>query len=630
MKNLNVIEVCAGAGGMAMGFERAGFESLALAELNNAAVKTLHKNFAGKNVIAGDITKDEVKADIIAAAYKSKVESLMAQNPDMEFGSLLETTMAEGSDVDVFCGGIPCQSYSIMGKKEHMDCDNGMLFDHYLYLADCIKPKMLLIENVAALVTAEDSDVIEYMLAEFRKIGYYAGFQENEDLYSTVKVLNAADYGVPQRRMRVFVVAIRQDVWDKAKAMGITYNFPEPTHIGKHITLREAIKDVPESKYLTYSDNVIKVLQSASPGKAANIDLFDKSLLDENGDFAISVKRFSRYRRLDFDRVCHTVAASEPNTLCHPEYDRPLNINEIKRIQSFPDDFEFCGGVAEVYKQIGNAVPVLLAQAMATSIAEFLNAVVSTDVSDVCINTKGKYMLEVNQYGNVTAYSADNEEVLPAEWVKSCLSVTQLKKLGIPTYKACIGFNESCSYGKSYYSPMLVNIIHQDFQSKEQAYLESLSEKKRIHEKKLISNLTPDKVAEALYSVNKEAKRYRDKQNEHAYNAYECYSHYLPKSTLHYLLHQSKDKKEQMYDLKNKALSKLIKETEAKPIGYHSFDKSNMDYYEIGNYSFHANECTSDNFLGTIEELIPSKRNRSMPVKDAVILLCEYIGLNSA
>ena len=376
MKKLNVIEICAGAGGMAMGFKRAGFESLALAEINNAAVKTLHKNFAGKNIIAGDITKDDVKAEIVAAAYKSKVESLMAKNPNMNFDTLLNIAMEQGADADLLCSGIPCQSYSIMGKKEHMDCDNGMLFDHYLQLADCIRPKMLLIENVAALVTAEDSDVIEYMLAEFRKIGYYASFQENEDLYSTVKVLNAADYGVPQRRMRVFIVGIRQDIWNKAKSMGITYNFPEPTHVGKHITLREAIKDVPESKYLTYSDNVKKVLQSALPGKAANIDLFDKSLLDENGDFAISVKRFSRYRRLDFDRVCHTVAASEPNTLCHPEFDRPLNINEIKRIQSFPDDFEFCGGVAEVYKQIGNAVPVLLAQAVATSIAEFLNAVV--------------------------------------------------------------------------------------------------------------------------------------------------------------------------------------------------------------------------------------------------------------
>ncbi len=375
MKKLNVIEVCAGAGGMAMGFERAGFESLALAELNNSAVKTLHKNFVGKNVIAGDITKDEVKVDIVAAAYKSKVESLMAENPDMDFDTLLNIAMEQGSDISLLCGGIPCQSYSILGKKQHLNCSNGMLVSHYIQLANLIKPKMLLIENVAALVTAEDFAVIEYMLAEIRKIGYFAAFQENEDLYSTVKVLNAADYGVPQRRMRVFIVAIRQDIWDKAKSMGITYNFPEPTHVGKHITLREAIQGVPESKYLAYSDNVKKVLASALPGKAANIDLFDKSLLDENGDFAISVKRFSRYRRLDFDRVCHTVAASEPNTLCHPEFDRPLNINEIKRIQSFPDDFEFCGGVAEVYKQIGNAVPVLLAQAMGTSIAEFLNAV---------------------------------------------------------------------------------------------------------------------------------------------------------------------------------------------------------------------------------------------------------------
>ena len=413
MKKLNVIEICAGAGGMAMGFKRAGFESLALAEINNAAVKTLHKNFAGKNIIAGDITKDDVKAEIVAAAYKSKVESLMAKNPNMNFDTLLNIAMEQGADADLLCSGIPCQSYSIMGKKEHMDCDNGMLFDHYLQLADCIRPKMLLIENVAALASAEDSNVIEYMLAEFRKIGYYASFQENEDLYSTVKVLNAADYGVPQRRMRVFIVGIRQDIWNKAKSMGITYNFPEPTHVGKHITLREAIKDVPESKYLTYSDNVKKVLQSALPGKAANIDLFDKSLLDENGDFAISVKRFSRYRRLDFDRVCHTVAASEPNTLCHPEFDRPLNINEIKRIQSFPDDFEFCGGVAEVYKQIGNAVPVLLAQAVATSIADFLNSIPMQETPATTVVAVAPVVYKVaSTMGVVAAVQDDNSGVL--------------------------------------------------------------------------------------------------------------------------------------------------------------------------------------------------------------------------
>ena len=110
MKKLNVIEICAGAGGMAMGFKRAGFESLALAEINNAAVKTLHKNFAGKNIIAGDITKDDVKAEIVAAAYKSKVESLMAKNPNMNFDTLLNIAMEQGADADLLCSGIPCQS----------------------------------------------------------------------------------------------------------------------------------------------------------------------------------------------------------------------------------------------------------------------------------------------------------------------------------------------------------------------------------------------------------------------------------------------------------------------------------------------------------------------------------------
>lgn len=412
-KELTVVELCAGGGGMAYGFKKAGYKNIALAELNNAAVKTLHKNFVGDKIVAGDITKDDVKAEIVAAAYKSKVETLMVENPDIDFDTLLNIVMEQGSDIDVFCAGIPCQSYSNLGKKEHMNCDNGMLFDHYLQLADCIKPKVVLIENVAALVSADDSNVIEYMLSQIRSIGYYVAFQENEDLYSTVKVLNAADYGVPQTRKRVFVVAIRQDIWNQAKAMGITYKFPEATHADKHITLREAIQGVPESKYLSYSDNVKKVLASALPGKAANIKLFDKSLLDENGDFAISVKRFSRYRRLDFDRVCYTVAASEPNTLCHPELDRPLNINEIKRIQSFPDDFEFCGGVAEVYKQIGNAVPCLLAQAMATSIADFLNSIPMQETPATTIVTVAPVVYKVaSAMGVVSAIKDDSSDVL--------------------------------------------------------------------------------------------------------------------------------------------------------------------------------------------------------------------------
>ena len=241
---------------------------------------------------------------------------------------------------------------------------------------------------------------------------------------------------------------------------------------------------------------------------------------------------------------------------------------------------------------------------------------------------KKDYILKTNAYGNVTAYTDDGNVLLPANWVKSQLTVTQLRKLEIPTYKACIGFEEKYSRGKNYYSPILVNIIHEDFSDKENQYLKALEEKENNHKAKIVSKISVDKVAEALYVINKEAKKYRDKQNEHADNAYSYYNHYLPKKTLHYLLHQSKDKKEQLYALKNATLSKLINETSSEPIGYHRFTHNCMDCYKIGGYTFHINEHTSDNYLGTIDSLIPSKKNKSMSAKDATILLQYYLDLN--
>lgn len=238
---------------------------------------------------------------------------------------------------------------------------------------------------------------------------------------------------------------------------------------------------------------------------------------------------------------------------------------------------------------------------------------------------KKDYILKTNVYGNVTAYTDDGSVLLPENWIKSQLTVTQLKKLEIPTYKACIGFEEKYSRGKCYYSPILTNIIHKDFSDTEKQYLIILKEKENARKVKVVSKMSVDKVAEALYVINKEAKKYRDKQSEHADNAYSYHEHYLPQKTLHYLLHQSKDKKEQLYALKNAALSKLIKETDATPIGYHRFAHNCMDCYKIGAYTFHIDEHTSNNCLGAIDSLIPSKKNRSMPLKDAIILLKVYL-----
>lgn len=229
------------------------------------------------------------------------------------------------------------------------------------------------------------------------------------------------------------------------------------------------------------------------------------------------------------------------------------------------------------------------------------------------------YKLDLNVYGNVDAMYG-----LPDGWHKTSMTVTQLKKVGIPSYKACVGFKEGRS---NHFSPILCNIIPDDFTEKEEAYFEEQEVKKRAAEEKINSmELTQDLIGNCLYSINKEAKRQRNIQSECVDRAYYWGGKY---PSVHYNLHRAKAEKFELYNLKDRALQVAICLWHIKPTGYHEFADMNRDMYVLGGYEFHVNKCSSENCLGKIDGEIDAERKRSVPPKKAAKILKRFIRENS-
>lgn len=379
-KELTVVELCAGGGGMAYGFKKAGYKTLALVEYDKDAAETLRNNFPNTNVICGDLTSVETKMQI---------QDLASQEPD------------------IVVGGIPCQSYSLMGVRSGLYCQNGELFYHYADVVALLKPRVALIENVEGLLNMDDGAVIEYFAYVLRGLGYYVSYCENPDRYQTVKVLNAADFGVAQNRKRLFLVAIRLDVWEEAQKAGIRYEFPTPTHAGCPVTLGEVLAGVPDSEYIPYSERESTIFNYTKMGCGCKLGDLDGS------GITISKSSVDFYRRLSFDKPSNTILAKSRKTCCHPVLTRPLTVRESARCQSFPDDYEFSGTLAKQYMQIGNAVPCLLAQSMATSIANFLNSIPMQETPAITIAAVAPVVYKVaSTMGVVAAVQDDNSGVL--------------------------------------------------------------------------------------------------------------------------------------------------------------------------------------------------------------------------
>ncbi len=335
MSKYSVVELFAGAGGLALGLEEAGFATKALVEIDKWACKTLKKNRPNWNVIQGDITK--ISQEGIRQYLKSNY------------------------DIDLLSGGYPCQSFSYAGNRLGIDDTRGTLFYDYALILNEIKPKMFFAENVKGLVTHDKGKTFKTMIKVFEDVGY-------EVVY---KVLNSLDYGVAQKRQRVVIIGIRKDIKSKIKD---EFEFPKPYK--EYLTLKDILKDVPPSPCATYNEKKKEVLKYVKPGGCWR-DLPDDVARDYmKTTYFMGGGRTGIARRLSWNEPGLTVLCTpsqKQTERCHPDELRPFSIRENARIQSFPDNWEFCGSLSQQYKQIGNAVPVNLAKEVGLSIIKYLD-----------------------------------------------------------------------------------------------------------------------------------------------------------------------------------------------------------------------------------------------------------------
>ncbi len=319
------IELFAGAGGLALGIEKAGFEPLGLIEFDKDAAESLKINRPKWRVIHDDI---------------ANISGL-----DLEdyFG-------IKKGELDLLSGGAPCQAFSYAGKRLGLEDARGTLFYHYATFLQKLQPKMFLFENVRGLLTHDKGRTYATITNIFEQAGYTI----------QKKVLNAWDFGVPQKRERLITVGIRNDLVKK-----ISFSFPKEHDY-------KPVLGVP------YEENKRKIFELVTPeGYWRDIDpeiakAYMKSCWDMEGG------RTGILRRLSLDEPSLTVLTSpsqKQTERCHPLEARPFTVRENARCQTFPDEWQFCGSVQSQYKQVGNAVPVNLAYEIGLEIHKSLEGV---------------------------------------------------------------------------------------------------------------------------------------------------------------------------------------------------------------------------------------------------------------
>lgn len=316
---------------MSLGFEQAGIKSLAYVEINHDACDTLRSNRPEWNVIEDDIY------NVSFHSYKGKV--------------------------DLVSGGVPCQAFSYAGKRKGLEDDRGILFEEFSRAVQEINPSMFLFENVYGLLTHDKGQTFNIIRSNFYSLGYDILYQ----------VMDASYYGVGQKRKRLIVVGIK-------KSLDIDFRFPEPEP--RQTTLREALKDVPKSIGMEYSEKKKELLKLVPPG-GCWVDLPREMAMEYmgNGFFAKGGNR-GYLKRLSWEEPCTTLTTSpcqKQTEKCHPDEIRPLTVREYARIQSFPDSWEFKGNMASQYRQIGNAVPVEFARRLGISIKKALDKLPKKD-----------------------------------------------------------------------------------------------------------------------------------------------------------------------------------------------------------------------------------------------------------
>lgn len=329
------IELFAGAGGLALGMEKAGFSHVLLNEIDHDACTTLRYNRPNWQV---------VEQDVRTISFKQFY-----------------------GEVDFLSGGFPCQAFSYAGKQGGFNDTRGTLFFELARAVKEIQPKVFMGENVKGLSAHDGGKTLEIIKNTIRELGY---------TLVEPRVLKAILYQVPQKRERLIMVAIRNDIADKVR-----FKWPAPYH--RIMTLRDAFfrgelydVDVPPSdgqKYPLKKQKVMELVPMGGYWRDLPLEIQKEYM---GGSFKLEGGKTGMARRLSLDEPSLTLTcapAQKQTERCHPTETRPLTVREYARIQTFPDDWKFAGTLSSQYKQIGNAVPVNLAYALGRSLIRLFN-----------------------------------------------------------------------------------------------------------------------------------------------------------------------------------------------------------------------------------------------------------------
>ena len=361
-----VISFFTGAGGLDIGLHQAGFDVRLAVELIPTYCETVKLNYPDMNIRQGDVM-DYSREKI----YK-------------------EASLHEDEEVDLMVGGSPCQSFSTAGKRLAFASPGGQAMLKFADLVTEVRPRAFLLENVRGLLSApltnrplnQRGDDFPPLNKEELRGGalehLLTRFPEYEIRY---QLLNAADFGVPQKRERVFLVGFRRD-------LNRAFKFPTPTHNefgtdGKErwVTVRDVFKRLGDvtHHHVNYSEDRLRYMKMIPVGGGNWRDLPD-SIVEQamGGAFTSGGGKVGYYRRINIDRPSPTVLTSpmqKSTNLGHPFEDRPLSIEEYLAIQEFPPGYVVSGRLANQYTQIGNAVPVRLARVMGEAIMSQISKV---------------------------------------------------------------------------------------------------------------------------------------------------------------------------------------------------------------------------------------------------------------
>jgi DNA (cytosine-5)-methyltransferase 1 len=364
------VDLFAGAGGMTLGFEQAGFDILASVEIDPIHC-AIHKfNFPFWTVICKSVEETTGK-------------------------EIRNSSQIANQEIDVVFGGPPCQGFSLMGKRSFDDPRNSLVF-HFIRLVVELQPKFFVLENVKGMTVGKHKEFIAEIINQFTASGYQVD--------ANYQVLNAANYGVPQNRERLFLLGSRQNielpkypdkmifpnlksptVWDALQDLPIIENYPELyqqdwilTEFAKPSNYAKKLRNLEIAKNnYAYKRQYDLTLLTSSLRSKHSPESMERFASTPHG----KIESISRFHKLDPDGLCNTLRAGTPSNKgaftsprpIHPFIPRCITLREAARLHSYPDWFRFHPTKWHGFRQIGNSVPPLLAQAVAEEIIKVLD-----------------------------------------------------------------------------------------------------------------------------------------------------------------------------------------------------------------------------------------------------------------